>query len=47
MRISNDAAEGYQNLGTSGWHIDGAYKPMPFAFLIFNAIKAPAVGNTK
>jgi hypothetical protein len=34
-------------LGTSGWHMDGIYKPLPFSHLIFNAIKAPTIGATK
>jgi len=47
MRISNDRGEGYKGLGTTGWHIDGAYKPMPFSFLVFNSIKASRAGDTK
>jgi alpha-ketoglutarate-dependent taurine dioxygenase len=47
MRISNDPSEGFKGLGTTGWHIDGAYKPHPFSFLIFNSIKAPKKGATK
>lgn len=47
MRISNDVTEGFKGLGTTGWHIDGAYKPIPFSHLIFNVVKAPVVGDTK
>jgi len=47
MRISNDVTEGFKGVGTSGWHIDGAYKEIPFSHLIFNSVKAPIVGATK
>jgi len=47
MRISNDETEGFKGLGTRGWHIDGAYKSIPYSHLIFNAVKAPIVGATK
>jgi len=47
MRISNDVSEGFKGVGTSGWHIDGAYKDKPFSFLVFNSVKAPKFGDTK
>lgn len=47
MRISNDVSEGFKGLGTSGWHIDGAYQQIPYSFLVFNCVRAPIVGDTK
>jgi len=36
-----------EEIGTEGWHIDGAFKTQPYAFTIFNAVNAPRDGDTK
>lgn len=32
FRVSNDEREGCQNVGRSGWHLDGTFMKAPFAF---------------
>jgi len=46
LRVSNDEAEGFISVGTSGWHVDGVMLRAPFAVQTMHFISAISGGDT-
>ena len=46
LRLSNDPAEGLQNFGTSGFHIDCSFLPNPSSVSVYHMIQASKDGDT-
>lgn len=46
MRVSNDDQEGFRDIGTSGFHIDGSFMEMPNAYAFYHIITLSKQGTT-
>ena len=46
FRVSNDEKEGCTGVGTTGWHVDGTFQPLPFKFLIMHFQSVCEDGDT-
>lgn len=46
LRVSNDDAEGFVSVGTSGWHVDGVMLRAPFAVQTMHFLSAISGGDT-
>ena len=41
LRMSNDVAEGFQGVGTTGWHVDGTSYATPFCAAVMHMDRVP------
>ena len=41
LRMSNDVSEGYQGVGTTGWHVDGTSYSTPFCAAVMHMDRVP------
>ena len=46
FRVSNVEEEGCQNVGRTGWHIDGSFMEKPFNFSVYYMHSVPESGDT-
>ena len=47
LRVSNDEAEGFKQIGVSGWHIDGVMIRLPFSLQTMHFLNAIPGGDTR
>ena len=46
LRVSNDENEGFKEIGTTGFHIDGSFMEMPNSYAFYHIITLSKLGTT-